>query len=68
MYTLRFHFVGGGYYDEKITDERITREDMGKEKVRLMADIMMKQDYVKGEYAMVNLHNVTMIEIIEQED
>ena len=63
MYTLRFHFVGGGHYDEKIT-----RPDMDKEKVRLTADIMLKQDYVKGESAMVNLHNVTMIEIVEQED
>ena len=63
MYTLRFHFVGGGHYDEKITCP-----DMDKEKVRLMADILMKQDYVKGESAMVNLHNVTMIEIVERED
>lgn len=63
MYTLRFHFVGGGHYDENVI-----KTDLNKEQVRLTADIMMKQDYVKGESAMVNLHNVTMIEIIEQED
>lgn len=63
MYTLRFHFVGGGHYDE-----RIIRPDMDKEKVRLMADFMMRENYVRSEYAIMNLNNVTMIEIIEQED
>lgn len=63
MYTLRFHFVGGGYYDEIITPP-----DDNKTRCIEIAGLIMHQDYAKTESGLINLHNVTMIEIIEQED
>lgn len=63
MYTLRFHFVGGGHYDEIITPP-----DYNKTRCIEIAGLIMHQDYTETESGVINLHNVTMIEIIEQED
>lgn len=63
MYTLRFHFVGGGYCDRAVNNP-----DVNKEILLARAELVMKLDCAVTDSAAVNIRNVTMIEIIEQED
>lgn len=61
MYTLRFHFVSNTFFDAK-------HPNITENEAFALADYAMTHEYIKLKNSVVNTRNVTMIEIIEQED